>query len=275
MKTNGTALYYSTLPNDTAPTEKAETTPTKQNEVHPSRSLSPRRTIGSASSSLSSVVATSVNSAKKITDRALSLVPRKLCTPVTISRNRLGDLDEITAVIYYPDTDAVIKPVSQDLVTLVDPFSFEDSDLSPDKEDSKDSKSPTSVVPVRLFPDDFTTKDLASIDAEDSREEEEDLFGEVVTFDCPIFTNDFKFNEEDSSFEFSEAIKSINAVSIKEETKSYLESIRANKRTGDKPSEAWQEHVLSWDGFTRVASFNTCEWDPKLDLAETASSDEA
>lgn len=208
-------------------------------------------------------------------DRARSLIPAKLLAAQCTLRGGGDHLldDAVTPVIYYPDQDVVTKRVAHK--TLVDPFSFEvtfeDSDGSSDdeKEDANDYNSPTSVIPVRLFQDDNSSiKVVTSSATGDSSKQKSNtvVFDEVVKFDCPIFTQDFKFNEDDTSIELSEAIKSINAKSVKEEATFILESVRNRKKT---QGELWQDPILSWDGFTRSSSFTKCvEWeDPKSDDA--------
>mmetsp|Transcript_33052 Transcript_33052/g.69562 ORF Transcript_33052/g.69562 Transcript_33052/m.69562 type:complete len:279 (-) Transcript_33052:194-1030(-) len=277
MKTDGNTLYYSSLLNNEAPQSgKAQVTPTRRKDANPAPS--PRKTIESASSSISNAVVTSFNSAKKIKDRARSFVPKKLlaaqCTPATSGRKREGNdiiLDEAaTPVMFYPDEDAVAKRVSRSNLTLVDPFSFEDSDSPDGKMGANDFNSPTSVVPMRLFPEEVcSSSDDPSGTTTKTSIQENAVFDEVVSFDCPIFTQDFKFDPEDTSIDMSEAIKSINAMSIKEETNNIRESIRARKEARDEGLELWQDPILSWDGFTRSASFTKCKWEPKSD--DTAS----
>lgn len=275
MKTEGSSLYYSSLPNDgpKSKSDKVEALPTKRKDAQPSPS--PRKTVESASSSISNAVVTSVNSARKIKDRARSFVPKKLaCTP-GISRKGLLR-DEVTPVIYYQDEDTVVKRAGQGALTYIDPFSFGDTE-SPGEENASDgnSTSPTSVIPVRLFPDDALSAIAASPDAVAKEGgEKNDFFDEVVTFDCPVFTSQ-KFNEEDTSIDVSEAIKSINAVSIVEEAKAFRESIRAKREAVGESLEVWQEPLLSWDGFTRSSSFNICEWDPKSDNIEAVQEESA
>eukprot|EP00579_Thalassiosira_antarctica_P013650 CAMPEP_0201940662 /NCGR_PEP_ID=MMETSP0903-20130614/45633_1 /ASSEMBLY_ACC=CAM_ASM_000552 /TAXON_ID=420261 /ORGANISM="Thalassiosira antarctica, Strain CCMP982" /LENGTH=273 /DNA_ID=CAMNT_0048482515 /DNA_START=81 /DNA_END=902 /DNA_ORIENTATION=+ len=259
MKTDG-SLYYSSLPNEAPQTGKAQTTPTRRKDAQPSPS--PRKTIESASSSISNAVVTSVNSARKIKDRARSFVPKKLF-PVPSSKTKRGGLDEVTPVIFYRDEDAVTK--RDGTMTFVDPFSFGDSKVPGDQKNTHDDfNSPTSVVPVRLFPEDSSKRNITSAAVTNNCKEGNDVFDEVVSFDCPIFTQDFNFNEGDTSIDFSEAIRSINALSIKE-IKSFRESIRAKKEAGCESLDMWQDSMLPWDGFKRSASFTMCEWDPKSD----------
>ena len=204
------AGYYSSLPNNEASNAGKVATPP-----------SPRKAIESAATTISQAV----NSARAMRDRARSYVPKKLlavqCTPV----KRVGgstDLDaleeECTPVIYYTDEDAVAKRAA--VKAFVDPFAFEcseSSSSSPKEKDAVDSNSPTSVVPVRLFAEeesisttrnDSKKKSIPSVPAKDSSKQKSVVFGDVVTFDCPVFTPDPKLiHNDDSSFEFSETIK--------------------------------------------------------------------
>mmetsp|Transcript_31279 Transcript_31279/g.75617 ORF Transcript_31279/g.75617 Transcript_31279/m.75617 type:complete len:276 (+) Transcript_31279:656-1483(+) len=272
MKATGSgALYYSSLPNhETFKTEKGQSTPPRRKDVLQS-SPSPRKTIENASSSISNVVATSISSAKKLKNRARSFVPKKLlsaqCTPMVSNREGGGDLDAFTPVIYYQDEDAVVKPAKQGNTSFIDPFSFVDSDSPNDKKDADDYNSPTSVIPVRLFQEENSANNGTSAIAKESDKRENASFwkGEVVSFDCPMFTHDFKFNEEDTSIDVGSTIKSINAMSIKEEIKSFRESIRAKREACEESLELWQDPILSWDGFTRSESFTKCDWESHSD----------
>mmetsp|Transcript_18896 Transcript_18896/g.39654 ORF Transcript_18896/g.39654 Transcript_18896/m.39654 type:complete len:280 (+) Transcript_18896:264-1103(+) len=264
MKANRSILYYSSLPNEAPPT--APTTPSRRKDAQ--QSQSPRKTMESAQSSISNVVSTSVNSARKIKVKACSFGPmKKLSAPtVPISKGKKGRLDEVTPVIFYPDEDVVVKG-EDDTITLVDPFSFEGAE-SPDdeKDDHEDSFSPSSVVPLRLFPG-------RNIDSGIIRKEEDDVFKFNTfnfdgddSFDRPIFAHDFNYNEDDTSIDLSEAIKSINDLSTLEGTKAFIASIRAKNDVECKSLEAlWQDTKVPWDGFQRSPSFTTCEWDPKTD----------
>ncbi|KAL7530938.1 hypothetical protein ACHAWF_003567 [Thalassiosira exigua] len=253
------ADYYSSLPNDEKPrTQAGDPSPEKRKQTQPS--LSPRKTIENASSSISTAVVTSVNSAIKIKDRARSFVPKKLwhaqCIYTPLGGCKRGGVDEVTPVIYYTDEDSVTKRAVEGEISFVDPFSFEESDDQCDKEDDPGLGSP---APVRLFPDESISEDAFPTSFDDNSKDKIALFDEIVSFECPVFT--VKFNDEDTSIDISEAIKSINELSTKEQIRAFRESI---SRKGES-LEAWREPILSWDGFTRSASFNMCEWDPKIE----------
>jgi len=153
---------------------------------------------------------------------------------------------------------------------FVDPFSFEDAEVledGPKKDAHGDSNSPTSVIPVRLFPQEAigSNNNFTFTECTDKHPKGEDFFEEMVSFECPIFTQDVTFNEEDTSIDLSEAIKSINTRSMKD-TKMFLESIRAKKKEeGESSSEVWESTKLPWDGFRKSPSFSLCEWDPTSD----------
>ena len=260
MKTPGsTTIYYSSVPNDLFKEEKEmEATPMKRKESQ-STSLSPRKT---ASTSISDVVVTSFNSARKMTTIARSLVPKLQCTPITSSRKG-RQLDEVTPVIFYQDEDTVTKRVDEVNTSFIDPFSFGETESQDDNpEDGSETNS--SVAPVKLFPDDAFggEVDIPLSTVAGNINEKKDLFttDEVVTFDVPIFTN-AKFNEEDTSIDISEAIKSINAVSIVDEARSIRKSIRAKRQAISESIVEWEEPILSWDGFTKSSSFNKCQWE--------------
>lgn len=268
--------YYSSLPKDVKAEKEGRAqsfTPTKRRE---SPSPSPRKTIESAATSISNAVVTSMNSARRIKDAARSFVPRKLlaaqCTQSATGgkAKSAGEWDEGTPVIYYPDEVPVVKPDS--VMTFVDPFSFGGGR-------DYDQKDVSSVIPVRLFPEDaMESKGAMYPIFEEGEEEKGDCFGgqEVVTFDCPMFTfNDLDTNVDDTSIEISEAIKSINAMSVKE-IQSFRESISAAKKgkaAKDDSLEIWMdsESILPWEGFKRSQSFTTCEWEPNDDDDMTVS----
>ena len=245
------------------------------------RDPSPRKTLESASSSIFHAVTTSVSSARKITDRARSYVPKKLLaaqctyTPVISNRSKERDIDATTPVIFYRDEDDVVKRAAPGAAAFVDPFSFEDTDSLRRKED-EELNSPTSValVPVRLFPAEEEEGEISKCEAvtpvaanKSIKKEKRVAFNDIVTFDCPVFTPDTseKINDEDTSIAISESIKSINALSVSEETRSIRDSIRAISEEDNKSLDNWQGHVVSWDGFAKAASYQACKWEAEPD----------
>ena len=270
MKKEGSNIYYSSVANEAGGTESRLRTPTMLKEA--AVLASPRTlSIESASSSISNAV----NSARKIKDRACSFVPKILYsqstsyTPVTRIKNKTAD--EMTPVIFYTDEDTVIKRVDQG-TTFLDPFSFvEEADSPGAKKGGRDFNSPASVVPVRLFHDDSSASNVASASVMDecnnnsnhnnNREEKNDPFDEVVTFECPILTHDVDINEDTSTADISEAIRSINVMSIKEESNSCRDAIYTKKEAKGKSCEGWRDATVSWDGFTRSPKFISCKWD--------------
>lgn len=223
--------YYSSLPNDYDAGKAAKGSP-----------RSPRK---HASSSISHAVVTSVDSAKKMKNLARSYIPRKLCTPVKRMEgsNALAFEDERTAVILFPDEDTLAKPAVNS-TAVVDPFSFERAESPAIDQEERNVDSPTSVVRTVHF-----------------RFDDE----EVVPFESDIFSADLDKDAaeaDNTSIEISEAIKSINAISISEEVKAIRASIRAERQAKDEAAELWQD---SFSGFCKSENFTSCEWDPKSD----------
>lgn len=252
----GSAMLYSALPSEAPAPAKSQ----------PSRS--PRKTIEGASSSISNAVVTSVNSARKIKDRACSLVSKKL-----LSSGKKGGTEEATPVIFFADDDPVVK---DDSVAFVDPFSFENPESPDDKLDARDDAfSPSTIVPQRLFQEDRSNNNnFKFAPVEENSGEDCDVFTEMVSFDCPIFTIDSSCNRtlDDTSIDLSETIKSINDMSRKE-TKAFLKSIRAKKDADCESPEVWRDTMLpAWDGcFKRSESFTSCEWGPDGDDATSSN----
>ena len=127
-----TAEYYSSLPNE----KKQPTSPVF------------------ASSPISLAVTSASMSAKKL---LTSLVPTKLlssqCTNSTPLKRGDIEEDEIP-VIYYPDEDS--RTVKRKVPAFIDPYSFvptTDENCGGVGKKSGDFNSPTSVIPVRLFPE--------------------------------------------------------------------------------------------------------------------------
>ena len=252
--------YYSSLPNN----DKA-----RAKNTIPS---SPKKTI--ASSTILQSVNSATSSAKKMKNRARSfgkLLSVQACTPVKVKQQTDNDMcdlleaeDEITPVIYFPDQDAIARRMANRSTTFIDPFAFSD-DSSSDKKIGDDSNSPTSVIPVRLFPEESSgTRAPAA-----SSIKVDEVFEPVVTFDCPVFTLDSQDckDHDDTSLQLSEAIKSIN---IKDSvtSKSVREKFREMKesRSGSIASmDTWQESFPTWQGFTRGSGWKKYKWEPKSD----------
>ena len=166
-------------------------------------------------------------------------------------------------MIYFPDQDAIARRMANRSTTFIDPFAFSD-DSSSDKKigDELDSNSPTSVIPVRLFPEESSSTSAASSIKVD------EVFEPVVTFDCPVFTLDSQDckDQDDTSLQLSEAIKSINikdSVASKSVREKFRE-MKESRRDGSIASmDTWQESFPSWKGFTRGSGWNKYKWEPK------------
>ena len=261
--------YYSSLPNN----DKARA----KNNAIPS---SPKKTM---IESASSTILTS--SAKKMKNRARSfgkLLSVQACTPVKVKQQTDNDIcdlleaeDEITPIIYFPDNqDAIARRMANRSATFIDPFAFSDVSTTNDKKNGDDSNSPTSVIPVRLFPEESssTSNDIPEVAPAASSIKVNDVFEPVVTFDCPVFTLDSCKDQDDTSLQLSEAIKSINikdsiaSKSVREKFREMRES--RSRRDGSIASmDTWQESFPSWKGFTRGSGWNKYKWEPKSDGA--------
>lgn len=258
--------YYSSLPNN----DKA-----RAKNTFPS---SPKKMIESASSTILT------SSAKKMKNRARSfgkLLSVQACTPVKVKQQADNDIcdllkaeDEITPIIYFPDNqDVVAGRTANRSATFIDPFAFSDVGITNDKKNGDDSNSPTSVIPVRLFPEESssTSNDIPEVAPAASSIEVDDVFEPVVTFDCPVFTLDSPQDckdQDDTSLQLSEAIKSINIKdSIASSTvREKFREMRESRRDGSMASmETWQESFPSWKGFTRGSGWNKYKWEPKSD----------
>lgn len=229
---------------------------------------------------ISKSVNSATSSAKKMKDRALSslatttkLLSLQSCTPPVMRRHDdmldILDEDEIVPVIYYPDEDIIAKRrVANKPSAYVDPFDTS----SCDKKKSKDTtRSPTSVIPVRLFNEDNSTKKDTTVSADTPTDKKQmnsapdSFFEQVVTFDCPVFSINEK-DDDTSSIQLSEAIKSIN---IKDDIKSVKETlfeVKDARSVSSKSLESgggvWHDTVVSWEGFTKSAGWRKSKWDP-------------
>ena len=230
MKNDGAFLCYSSLPNDA---HRAGTAKRKE----PQPFASPLKTFA-------------VNSARKFRDRAHSLASRKV--PSTQSGDKIPGMDEVTPVLHHEDDDAIKKRDRDDVTTFLDPFSFEGSAGPTDA-----FYSPTSLVPVRLFPDDASNSNVFM------RKEGNGIFGngKLDSFDSPIFTGDFKCSEEESSIDINKITKTAN----NPRKTCSRDSIQAKKTDASECLDASQDSKLLWDGFKRSASFTVCEWDERAD----------
>ena len=239
-----TAEYYSSLPNE----KKQPTSPVF------------------ASSPISLAVTSASMSAKKL---LTSLVPTKLlssqCTNSTPLKRGDIEEDEIP-VIYYPDEDS--RTVKRKVPAFIDPYSFvptTDENCGGVGKKSGDFNSPTSVIPVRLFPEaaaDGSVEVVSKAPLKDSGKLNNSIFP-VVTFECPVFsldTTNSKDDDDTTSLQLSEAIRSIN---IKDDdTKSVREKLRDMKdaRSRQSESDVWEDSTLTWKGFTRSSSWRKYEW---------------
>jgi len=237
-----TAEYYSSLPNE----KKQPTSPVF------------------ASSPISLAVTSASMSAKKL---LTSLVPTKLLSAQCSNSTPLkrGDIEEDEIpVIYFPDEDS--RTVKRKVPAFIDPYSFvptTDENCGGVGKKSGNFNSPTSVIPVRLFPEaaDGSVEVVSTAPLKDSGKLDDDsIFDPVVTFQCPIFsldTTNSKDDDDTTSLQLSEAIRSIN---IKDDdTKSVREKLRDMKDARSRQSESnvWEE---SWVGFTRSSSWRKYEW---------------
>jgi len=207
-----------------------------------------------------SPVFTSSSISLAVTSSAKKLL--SLFTP--LKRGALKE-DEIP-VIYYTDEDS--RTVKRKVPAFIDPYSFvpsTDENCGVGKK-SGDFNSPTSVIPVRLFPEaaDGSVEVLSAAPLKDSDKRNDD-FNPVVIFDCPVFSLDTTNMKDDdtTSLQLSEAIRSIN---IKDgDTKSVREKLRDMKDARSRQSEStdvhWEDSTLTWKGFTRSSSWRKYEWE--------------
>ena len=152
----------------------------------------------------------------------------------------------------------------------MDPFDTSSCDK---KKTNDTARSPTSVIPVRLFNEDnnnSTRKDTTvsadtASDKKQMNSAPDFFFEQVVTFDCPVFTINEK-DDDTSSIQLSEAIKSIN---IKDDIKSVKETLFEVKDARSVSSKClessggtWRDTVVSWEGFTKSAGWRKSKWDP-------------
>ena len=178
--------------------------------------------------------------------------------------------EEEIPVIYYTDEDS--RTVKRKVPAFIDPYSFvpsTDENCGVGKK-SGDFNSPTSVIPVRLFPEaaDGSVEVVSTAPLKDSDKRNDDsIFDPVVTFECPVFSLDAKKSKKDddddtTSLQLSEAIRSIN---IKDDdTKSVREKLRDMKDARSRQSEStdvWEDPTLTWKGFTRSSSWRKYEWE--------------
>ena len=257
MKTD----YYSSLPNN----DKARA----KNTI----TSSPKKTI--ASSTILQSVNSATSSAKKMKNRARSfgkLLSVQACTPVKVKQQTDNDMcdlleaeDEITPVIYFPDQDAIARRMAnRSTTTFIDPFAFSDDSSSEKK--NGDSNSPTSVIPVRLFPEESssTSNDTPEVAPGASSIKVDEVFEPVVTFDCPVFTLDSQDckDHDDTSLQLSEAIKSINikdSVASKSVREKFRE-MKESRRDGSIASmDTWQESFPTWQ---KGSGWNKYKWEP-------------
>ena len=230
---------------------------------------------------ISKSVNSATSSAKKMKDRALSslvtttkLLSLQSCTPPAMRRHDdmldILDEDEIVPVIYYPDEDIIAKRrVANKPSAYVDPFDTRSCDK---KKTNDTTRSPTSVIPVRLFNEDSGTKKDTTVSADTPTDKKQQMnsapdsfFEQVVTFDCPVFSINEK-DDDTSSIQLSEAIKSIN---IKDDIKSVKETlfeVKGARSVSSKSLESsggtWRDTVVSWEGFTKSAGWRKSKWDP-------------
>lgn len=196
-----------------------------------------------------SPVFTSSSISLAVTSSAKKLL--SLFTP--LKRGALKE-DEIP-VIYYTDEDS--RTVKRKVPAFIDPYSFvpsTDEKCGVGKK-SGDFDSPTSVIPVRLFPE---ASDGSVVD-------DDSIFDPVVTFECPVFSLDTTMKDDDdtTSLQLSEAIRSIN---IKDDdTKSVREKLRdmkdaRSRQSSSESTDVWEDSTLTWKGFTRSSSWRKYEW---------------
>ena len=193
-----------------------------------------------------SPVFTSSSISLAVTSSAKKLL--SLFTP--LKRGALKE-DEIP-VIYYTDEDS--RTVKRKVPAFIDPYSFvpsTDENCGVGKK-SGDFNSPTSVIPVRLFPEaaDGSVEVVSTAPLKDSGKLDDDSIFDPA--------NSKKDDDDTTSLQLSEAIRSIN---IKDDdTKSVREKLRDMKDARSRQSESkdvWQE---SWVGFTRSSSWRKYEW---------------
>ena len=205
-----------------------------------------------------SPVFTSSSISLAVTSSAKKLL--SLFTP--LKRGALKE-DEIP-VIYYTDEDS--RTVKRKVPAFIDPYSFVPTDENGDVgKKSRDFNSPTSVIPVRLFPEaaDGSVEVLSAAPLKDSDKLNDDsIFDPVVTFECPVFSLDADDDDDTTSLQLSEAIRSIN---IKDDdAKSVREKLRDMKDARNRQSEStdvWEGPTLAWKGFTRSSSWRKYEWE--------------
>ena len=211
-----------------------------------------------------SPVFTSSSISLAVTSSAKKLL--SLFTP--LKRGALKE-DEIP-VIYYTDEDS--RTVKRKVPAFIDPYSFVPTDENGGVgKKSGDFNSPTSVIPVRLFPEaaDGSVEVVSTAPLKDSDKLNDDsIFDPVVTFECPVFSLDAKKSkkgddDDTTSLQLSEAIRSIN---IKDDdAKSVREKLRDMKDARNRQSEStdvhWEDPTLTWKGFTRSSSWRKYEWE--------------
>ena len=142
--------------------------------------------------------------------------------------------EEEIPVIYYTDEDS--RTVKRKVPAFIDPYSFvpsTDENCGVGKK-SGDFNSPTSVIPVRLFPEaaDGSVEVLSAAPLKDS---DKLPVCPKVTFEC----NSKKNDDDTTSLQLSEAIRSIN---IKDDdTKSVREKLRDMKDARSRQSESTED----------------------------------
>lgn len=204
-----------------------------------SKSTPKSRTRTESESNRASPSPTPQSATKSIRRSARSILPKKFFTPCLLSfpkhrRLGYGQDDDATPVIFYADEDtAVVRKETP----YVDPFAFKDKpqpQLLEQKKMKSKVASPTSVFAWGLF----------TVEEESISDSEEELF-----FDDPFFPRSLtRVFDENTSIDFSEGVKSINAYGGDEE--SVVEDY----------SEPEQ-----WFGFFNKDSFASYEWDPELE----------
>ncbi|KAL7516454.1 hypothetical protein ACHAWX_001469 [Stephanocyclus meneghinianus] len=260
--TGSRCLYYSSVHGED---ESKRFRPSPMAKLTTTKSLTKRNESESKRhpSSIPRAVTTTIHSAsQRMKNTARTLAPKRLllspCLPRAPAkpRRRLGrdayQDDDITPVIFYADEDAVVRRTTANEMSFVDPFAFEvrkDTPKEPKKETTK-VRSPTSVTGMGLF----TVEEEGSVFANCSESEEE----EAVFFDDTFFPRSLtRVFDENTSFDLSEGIKSINSTSASDGM------MCDEQRHGGE--EACCESPEQWFGFFNAESFTSYEWDPELE----------